>query len=70
MYTITGVFATTWAPTGQVLRTQKMFKQIVLTEHGVLNFIDDHKPFSEIKVVDALGKDVTEEFVNLKEVKK
>jgi hypothetical protein len=65
MYQISGIFGLKVRFDGSVARQKVAFSNVTLhTERGVMNFIDEEKPFDEIKIIDvATNKDVTEYFL-------
>jgi len=50
MYEISGVYAVKFYPDGSLSRTKKTFKMIVNTEHGVMAFLDEQKPFLSVQI--------------------
>lgn len=68
MYEIKGIFKEKLGPEGHVIRFKNTFTQHLNTDVGVVRFIQEQKPFSELVVTDLFGKDLTEYFLN--EVKK
>jgi hypothetical protein len=49
--------------TGQYIRYASVFTQYLSTEKGVLRFVDMHKPFQQLVVIDlTTNQDVTKEF--------
>ena len=73
MYTIKGTYALKLAPTGHIVRSRSMFEIRLNTPQGVLNFIDEMKPFTEIKVIedDLINKkDVTNDYVSKSDLEK
>ncbi len=68
MYYLEGIYAEKIMPNGQILRFKNYFKITLNTENGVLEFIKDMKPFSQIKITDPYTKeDFTEHFLSMKE---
>uniref|UniRef100_A0A6M3L010 Uncharacterized protein n=1 Tax=viral metagenome TaxID=1070528 RepID=A0A6M3L010_9ZZZZ len=57
MFTITGVYAVKFYPTGSVSRDKSAFKMTLNTEKGVMAFLDEQKPFVEIEITNAETKE-------------
>jgi len=68
MYELKGVFGEKFHPEGHVLRMKGLFTQYLNTDVGVVRFIQEQRPFAELKIKNLAGKDITEYF--LKEVEK
>jgi len=68
MYEIKGVFTEKLLSDGHVLRMKGIFTQHLNTEKGVVKFLQEQRPFSELKITDLFGGDKTDYF--LKEVEK
>lgn len=68
MYELKGVFSEKFHSDGSILRMKGLFTQHLNTDVGVVRFIQEQRPFSELVVTDLFGKDTTEHFLN--EVKK
>lgn len=66
MYIIEGVFDMKWYPDGSVSRMKSAFTQPLNTEHGVIAFMKEQRPFFSIKITDTdTNKDVTVGFLKL-----
>lgn len=64
MFTIKGIYAVKFYPNGSVSRDKTAFKMTLNTESGVMAFLDEQKPFVEIKITNADTKeDVTKYFM-------
>jgi hypothetical protein len=64
MFTISGVYGIKLYPNGSVSRLKRAFAITLNTEKGVMEFLDEQKPFSEVKIVDSITKeDKTEYFL-------
>lgn len=63
MYELKGVFSEKFLPDGNVLRMKGLFTQYLNSEIGVIRFIQEQKPFSEIKITNLIGEDKTEYFL-------
>jgi len=64
MFTIEGIYAVKFYPNGSVSRDKKTFKMTLNTEGGVMAFLDEQKPFAEIKIINAETKEnVTKYFM-------
>ena len=64
MFEISGVYAVKFYPDGSVSRMKKAFKMVVNTEHGVMAFLDEQKPFETILIRDPdTKKNLTEYFL-------
>jgi len=64
MFTIKGIYAMKFYPDGSISRTKKVFEMTLNSEQGVMAFIDEQKPFLEIKVTNTeTKKDVTKYFL-------
>lgn len=64
MYTIKGIYAMKFYPDGSISRTKKAFETTLNSENGVMAFLDEQRPFLELKIIDAMTKkDVTKYFL-------
>jgi len=64
MFEISGVYAVKFYPDGSVSRMKKAFKMVVNTEHGVMAFLDEQRPFETIQIKDPdTKKDLTTYFL-------
>jgi hypothetical protein len=64
MFEISGVFAEKFHPQGQVIRMKGAFKMGLNTEIGVVRFLEEQKPFAELKIMNRVeNKDVTKYFL-------
>ena len=71
MFEISGVYGIKFYPGGSLSRIKKAFKMVVNTEHGVMAFLDEQKPFDSVKIRDPETKeDLTEYFLGLNEENK
>lgn len=51
-------------PDGSISRTKKAFETTLNSENGVMAFLDEQRPFLELKIIDAMTKkDVTKYFL-------
>ena len=67
MFEISGIYAIKFYPDGTISRYKKAFKMVVNTEHGVMSFYDEQRPFESIEVKDSdTKKDFTEYFLGEK----
>lgn len=64
MYEISGIYAVKFYPDGSVSRNKKAFKMVLNTESGVMAFLDEQKPFQDVKIKEVENKkDLTEYFL-------
>ena len=64
MFEISGVFDNKFYPNGQISRMKKAFKMHLNTEDGVVRFIEEQKPFSELSIKSLIdNQDKTEYFL-------
>jgi len=64
MYIIEGVFDMKWYPDGSVSRMKSAFKQPLNTDHGVIAFMKEQRPFESIKITNTTtNADVTVDFL-------
>jgi hypothetical protein len=67
MFEIEGIFAEKFYPDGQISRLKRTFKMQLNTEHGVMAFIEEQKPFYQIAIRDlTINEDKTEYFLGTK----
>lgn len=67
MFEISGVYAPKIHTNGAILRHQSMFKTQLHTEEGVMRWLDEQKPFLELKIMNVVAReDVTEYFTGEK----
>lgn len=64
MFTIKGVYAMKLYPDGSISRTKKAFQTTLNSEQGVMAFLDEQKPFVEVKITEVgTKKDMTKYFL-------
>ena len=64
MFTIKGVYEVKFYPNGIISRYKTAFETTLNTEKGVMAFVDEQKPFLEVKIVQAeTNKDLTSYFL-------
>jgi len=64
MFTIKGIYGIKFYPDGSLSRDKRAFEMTLNSENGVMAFLDEQRPFLELKIVDATTKkDVTKYFL-------
>lgn len=64
MFELSGTLAEKFHPDGYILRMKNTFKMQLNTEEGVVRFVQEQRPFADLKVVVAgTNEDRTEYFV-------
>jgi len=64
MFEISGTLAEKFHPDGYILRMKNHFKTQLNTEIGVVRFLQEQRPFAELKVVTIIGnEDKTQYFL-------
>lgn len=57
MFTIEGIYAVRFYPNGSISRDKRAFKMTLNTEDGVMAFLDEQRPFLEVKITNAETKE-------------
>ena len=57
MFEINAILAEKFTPHGEVIRMKQVVKIYLNTEQGVMNFIDEQKPFVKIEIKDTVTKE-------------